>query len=122
MLAAGVSSVVTGVVVDEKGEILKGVSIIVKGSNKATITDEKGVFKLSADTEKDILVFSYIGYKTIEATVKNAKTMNIILAPETKALNEVLVVGYGTQTKAEFTGSSSKVSGATIKGYAGAKF
>lgn len=106
---------VSGVVTDEKSEPLKGVSILVKGTNKATMSDDNGKFQLSAEDENAVLVFSFVGYKTIEKTVKNEKSLSIVLPVEAKALNEVLVVGYGTQTKAEFTGSSSKVSGNTIK-------
>jgi TonB-linked SusC/RagA family outer membrane protein len=106
---------VSGIVVDEKGEALSGFSILIKGTGKATVTDDKGSFQLASEKENPILIFSFVGYKILETPVKNSKTLSIVLQTEVKALNEVLVVGYGTQSKAEFTGSSSKISGSSLK-------
>lgn len=106
---------ISGVVSDEKGETLKGVSIMVKGTAKATMTDDNGKFQVSAETENVVLVFSFIGYKTLETPVKSSKNLSITLSSEAKSLNEVLVVGYGTQTKAEFTGSASRVTGSSLR-------
>ncbi|MCW3109040.1 MAG: SusC/RagA family TonB-linked outer membrane protein [Segetibacter sp.] len=106
---------VSGIVSDEKGETLQGVSIMVKGSTKTTMTDAHGKFQLSADNETVVLVFSFVGYKTMETQVKNGKSLNITLTPGAKSLSDVVVVGYGTQTKAEFTGSSARVAGTSLR-------
>jgi TonB-linked SusC/RagA family outer membrane protein len=106
---------VTGVVSDDKGETLQGVSILVKGTTKTTVTDAHGKFQLSSDNESAVLVFTFIGFKTFEATIKTSKSLNITMSPESKSLSEVMVVGYGTQTKAEFTGSSARVTGASLR-------
>src|SRR5205823_323015 len=89
---------IAGTVLDEKGETLPGVSVSVKGTAKATITDAQGKFQIATDNEHAVLVFTFIGYKSFEATVKNAKNLNISMALESKSLSDVLVVGYGTQT------------------------
>ncbi|MDB5247527.1 MAG: SusC/RagA family TonB-linked outer membrane protein [Segetibacter sp.] len=113
--AAYPPTTVTGTVLDEKGEALQGVSISLKGTDKATVTDSHGKFQIAAEDEKSILVFSFVGFKTFETAVKNAKDLHISLSPESKSLSEVLVVGYGTQTKAEFTGSSARINGNSLK-------
>lgn len=113
--AANPPITITGTVCDEKGETLQGVSITVKGTSKAATTDDHGKFQISADDERPVLVFSFIGYKTLETAVKSSKSLNIILSSESKSLTDVVVVGYGTQTKAEFTGSSARVSGTSLR-------
>lgn len=105
---------ITGKVIDEKGVTLPGVSVSVKGTSKAVSTDINGEFKLVAD-ENSVLVFSYIGYKQQEVTFKTGTTLKVVLVEEMTALKEVVVVGYGTQTKAEFTGSAARVSGDVLK-------
>src|SRR4051794_17316982 len=108
-------STIAGTVLDEKGETLPGVSITVKGTAKATVTDAQGKFQIATDNEHNVLVFSFIGYKSFETSVKNSKSLNISMALESKSLSDVLVVGYGTQTKAEFTGSAARVTGNSIR-------
>ncbi len=109
-----VTDTITGIVSDEKGESIQGVSIMVKGTAKLTTTDARGKFQISA-VKESVLIFSFIGYKTFEAPIKNARNLRISLVPESKALTDVMVVGYGTQTKAEFTGSVARVTGTSIK-------
>ncbi|EOR93052.1 TonB-dependent receptor [Arcticibacter svalbardensis MN12-7] len=106
---------ITGVVTDEKGESLPGVSIKVKGTTNGTITDLNGKFSIAVEDAKASLVFAYIGYVTREIAVGNQVALKISLQPDSKILNDVVVVGYGTQTKEEFTGSAARVSGEALK-------
>lgn len=97
---------VNGKVTDnETGENIPGVNILVKGTTRGTTTDANGEFRLSVPSEGTTLVFSFIGYETLEASIANQSTMNISLVSDTKALEEVVVVGYGTQRKIDLTGS-----------------
>jgi TonB-linked SusC/RagA family outer membrane protein len=106
---------ISGTVTDEKGVTLPGVSVKIKGTKIGTVTDINGKFSLAVDDPKAELVFAYIGYVSKEVTVGNQMAFKISLMPDAKTLNDVVVVGYGTQTKAEFTGSASKVSGESLK-------
>ncbi|CAM3943670.1 TonB-linked outer membrane protein, SusC/RagA family [Pedobacter westerhofensis] len=106
---------ISGVVTDENGETLPGVSVKVKGSSSATVTDSNGKFTITVPNDQATLVFGYIGYTSKEVPVGNKTSLKISLQPDAKTLNDVVVVGYGTQTKAEFTGSASKVSGESLK-------
>ena len=106
----------TGTVTDEKGEQLPGVSVILKGNGptarqKGTTTDANGRFQLNVPDGNDqtggpvMLVFSYVGYLAQEKTIGGQTTINITLLADTRALDEVVVVGYGTQKKSDLTGS-----------------
>lgn len=90
---------VTGRVTDEGGDALPGVSILVKGTQRGTTTNQDGAYTLSVANENTVLVFSFVGYLAQEVTVGNRKEISISLEPDTKALSEVVVVGYGTQKK-----------------------
>ncbi len=102
---------ITGNVVDTQGEPIIGASVVVKGTSNGTITDFEGNFQLNTE-KKGSLVISYIGYVTKEVTIK--PTLKIVLAEDTKALDEVVVVGYGTQKKSDLTGSVTSVKAAEI--------
>lgn len=106
---------VAGKVTDDNGETLPGVSITVKGTSKVSLTDVNGDFKLSVEDENTVLVFSYIGFKPKEVKVGKSTRLTVVMMPDVKALNEVVVVGFGTQTKEEFTGSAARVSGDALK-------
>ncbi|MEG1587222.1 MAG: TonB-dependent receptor plug domain-containing protein, partial [Bacteroidales bacterium] len=95
---------VSGVVVDEQGVSLPGVNVVVKGSSHGTITDFDGMFNLEVMPES-ILTFSYIGYNTKEIKIQKAQSLKVTLKENTKDLEEVIVVGYGTQRKSDLTGS-----------------
>lgn len=99
---------VTGKVTDTNNETLVGVSIKVKGVAQGTVTDIDGNFSLPVETGQT-LVFSYIGYIPQEVKVGNQKTIQIKLSEDTKSLEEVVVVGYGTQKKVNLSGSVSSV-------------
>ena len=99
---------IVGTVIDEKGETLPGVNVIIKGSSKGTVTDFNGKFGLTATSSNDIFVFSYIGYISREVKVDPVKPMQIILKEESQTLNEVMVVGYQDVRKKDLTGSVAK--------------
>ena len=103
---------VTGTVVDQAGEPLIGVSVIVKGSTNGTITDLNGHFSFDAPAGS-ILEISYIGYKTVNDKAGTIP-MNIVMQEDTQKLDEVVVVGFGTQKKVNLTGSVSAVTGDDI--------
>jgi len=106
---------VSGRVIDDRGEALPGVSIALKGSTRGTTTDNTGRFQLVVPGPEAVLVFSYIGYVRQEITVGNRQTVNVTLASDEQSLNEVVVVGYGTQRKSDVTGSLSSVTAKEIK-------
>lgn len=99
---------ISGTVVDETGQPLLGVTILIKGVAKGTVTDFDGGYTLNAKTG-DILVFSFLGTETKEITVGNQNTVNVTLINNDTALDEVVVVGYGTVKKSDLTGSVSTV-------------
>lgn len=103
---------VSGVVTDEAGEPLIGVSVLVKGTTLGNITDLNGRFSLDVP-EGSILEISYIGYKT-QSIKAQREPMNIVLKEDTQKLDEVVVVGFGTQKKVNLTGSVSAVTGDDI--------
>src|SRR5690625_196969 len=100
---------ITGRVVDSEGEPLIGVNIQVKGSNKGTATDFDGHFTLEDIDENAVLVISYIGYQTQEMTVAGKSNIEIVLVSDSQLLDEVVVVGYGTQKKVNLTGSLTTI-------------
>ncbi|MCE7058012.1 TonB-dependent receptor [Algoriphagus sp. AGSA1] len=106
--AAAIS--VSGVVVDESGMPLPGVTVIEKGTTNGTVTDIDGNFDLEVTSNESILNFSFIGMKTVEIPVGERRTFNITMADDVQSLNEVVVIGYGTQTKREITSAVANVS------------
>lgn len=100
---------VTGTVVDPGGEAIIGASILVKGSTQGTISDFDGNFTLSNVDENALLQISYIGYQTEEISVKGKTAVKITLKEDTETLDEVVVVGYGTQKKVTLTGAVSAI-------------
>lgn len=110
-----VEKVISGIIKDkESGGVLPGVSILEKGTSNGTITDQNGKYTITV-SDNAILVFSFIGYSPIERSANDKAGFNIELLTDAKQLSEVMVVGYGTQTKAEFTGSAVRISGEAIK-------
>jgi TonB-linked SusC/RagA family outer membrane protein len=100
---------VTGTVLDTKREPLIGVNITVKGSRTGTISDFNGKFNIDVPDRQSVLVFSYIGYKTIERTIPASGQLTVILEEETQTIDEVVVVAYGTQKKSHLTGAVSSL-------------
>lgn len=90
---------VTGIVKDEAGNPLIGVSVIVKGTSNGAITDLDGNFSVSV-SDKDVLVFSYVGMVTREIKTEGINTLNVILEEDAASLEDIVVIGYGTVKKA----------------------
>ena len=105
---------VSGVVKDASGETIIGASVTVKGTKSATITDIDGKYKLNIPADGKTLVASYIGMESQEVAIK-ASVVNITLQPVDKSLDEVVVIGYGTQRKRDLTGSLSTVGEKELK-------
>ena len=101
---------ISGVVSDANGP-LPGASVVVKGTTNGTQTDFDGNYSLSGVGNNAVLVFSYIGYRSTELPVNGQSTINVSLEEDTSQLEEVVVVGYGTQKRATVTGSVSSVKG-----------
>lgn len=97
-----------GNVKDDTGEAIIGASVVVKGTTNGTITDFDGNFSLSNLNKGDVIEVSYIGYKTLTVTW-NGSPLNLVLKSDTQTLDEVVVVGFGTQKKVNLTGSVSTV-------------
>ena len=101
-------SKVSGTVTDEKGEPVIGASVVVVESKQGTITDIDGKFLVNVPKNGHLKV-SYIGYETQEVAVKNRQLLKVILKEESTALNEVVVVGYGTMKRKEMTSAISHI-------------
>ncbi|MDR2498265.1 MAG: TonB-dependent receptor [Tannerellaceae bacterium] len=101
---------VSGTVSDANGDPLIGVSIVVKGdASRGTISDAEGKFGLTAPSASSTLLFSYIGFVTQEVTIGSRREINVTLLEDAQLLEEVVVVGYGTQKRSDITGSVTSV-------------
>ncbi|MGZ3871748.1 MAG: SusC/RagA family TonB-linked outer membrane protein [Mucilaginibacter sp.] len=107
--------VVKGVVKDDKGITLPSVTVKLKGSAITAAADVDGRYQISLPDGNGTLVFSFIGFDTKEVPVNQSNTVNVTLQPATNSLNEVVVVGYGTQKKSDLTGAISSISEKDIK-------
>lgn len=112
--ASSQKKTISGVVTDEYNEPIIGANILEKGTTNGTITDIDGQFTLEISS-KASLVISYIGYTDKEIPVGNNSTLSINLSEDTKMLEEVVVVGYGTQKKVNLTGAISAIDAATLE-------
>ncbi|MBA4054505.1 MAG: SusC/RagA family TonB-linked outer membrane protein, partial [Marivirga sp.] len=108
---------VTGVVKDEMAQPLPGVNVIEKGTTNGTTTDANGGFALNVLNEESVLVFSFIGYQSEEVVVGGQATLAIQLIPDIKALQEVVVVGYGEVKKSDLTGSVASIKSEELNAY-----
>ncbi|TVT38472.1 TonB-dependent receptor [Hymenobacter setariae] len=100
---------VQGVVTDSKGEGLPGVNVILKGTSQGTTTDEQGRYRLKVPEQGSVLVFSFVGFTSQEVPVTGTTALNVKLEAQDKSLEEVVVVGYGTQSRATVTGAVGQV-------------
>jgi TonB-linked SusC/RagA family outer membrane protein len=100
---------ITGKVTDEKGAGLPGVNVIEKGTSNGTSTNPDGDYTITVAGGSSVLTFSFIGYVPQETTIDNRTAISIQLAPENKSLDEIIVVGYGTQKKVNVTGAVSAI-------------
>ena len=106
--------VITGKVIDETGESLPGVSVLLSGSKVGAFTNANGMYEISAPTSGSVLEFSYLGFKKHSETIGNRSVINVTLTEEVQGLNEVVVVGYGTQKRQSVTGAVSQISGSEL--------
>jgi len=100
---------IQGRVVSETGEGLPGVSVIVRATSTGTVTDAKGDYSMEIPNDAKVLIFSFVGYLKQEVAVGNQTTLNVQLQPNTQNLDEVVVVGYGTQNRRDITGSIGSI-------------
>ncbi len=102
---------VQGTVTDDKGETIIGATVLVDGkSGEGTITDYDGIYKLENISSQSVLHFSYVGMKSQTVEVKGQTTINVVLKDNSELLDEVVVIGYGTQKKVNLTGSVASIS------------
>ncbi|QOR75751.1 MAG: SusC/RagA family TonB-linked outer membrane protein [Thermoflavifilum sp.] len=106
---------VRGRVTDENGNPLAGVTIQVKGTNIGTTTDNQGAYVIHPLSGNDTLVFSFIGYERQEIPIAGRTTINVQLHSTAMGLNQIVVVGYGTQKKADLTGAISIINSSNIR-------
>ncbi len=104
----GQEQTITGTVTDQEGVPLPGVNVLVKGTTSGTQTDFDGKYSIMADTGA-IMLFSYLGQKTVQKTVGSSSTINVQMEEDASQLDEVIVVGYGTQSKRTLTDNISKL-------------
>lgn len=117
------SRTVTGTVTDQAtGTGLPGVAVLVQGTTVGTATSADGSYTINVPADGATLVFRYIGYETVERAVGNANTVDVSLAVDNRQLEEVVVVGYGTQLKRDVTSSISQVNGEEIANLATPSF
>ncbi|UJH90173.1 TonB-dependent receptor plug domain-containing protein [Antarcticibacterium sp. 1MA-6-2] len=109
--AQGGDITVTGTVTDANGMPLPSVTIQEEGTNNGVLTDFDGNFSIAVESPQSVLIFTYVGMQTIRRTVGGDTTINVSLQEDAQALEEVLVVGYGTQERANVTGAISSVNG-----------
>lgn len=105
---------ISGKVTDDKGGPIANVSVLVKGTSTGTTTNEEGTFRIEVPSDGRVLVFSIVGYTSKEVNIGNQSVINTSLVSTDQNLEEVVVVGYTTQKRTEFTGSASTVKGETV--------
>lgn len=107
---ASLFRVVIGKVTDEKGEALPGVNILVKGTQQGTISDSEGKYRIDVGDGSAVLIFSFVGYVSQEVEVGNRDVVDVALVVDERALEELVVIGYGSQKRADVTGSIASIS------------
>ncbi|AYB34855.1 SusC/RagA family TonB-linked outer membrane protein [Chryseolinea soli] len=100
---------ITGIVTEADASPLPGVNVLIKGTTNGTSTDAEGKFSLSVNDANATLVFSFIGYLTQEVALQARTSLTVELQPDVRTLNEIVVVGYGTQRRADVTGAIASV-------------
>lgn len=107
---------VTGTIRDEStGESLPGVSIVIKGTTLGTVSDADGRYRIAVSDQNAVLVYSFLGFRSQEVVVGSRSEIDVALVADIRTLNEVVVVGYGTVTKSDLTGSVASVQMDDIK-------
>lgn len=105
---------INGIVLDVKGVPLIGVNVLVSGSQQGTITDVNGHYEITFRSKDDVLTFSYIGYLKQTVKIEEQRTINVVLREASQELDDVVVVGYGTQRKVSVTASVSSIEPKTL--------
>ncbi|RRB09355.1 SusC/RagA family TonB-linked outer membrane protein [Larkinella rosea] len=100
---------ITGRVLDEKGQPLPGVTVVLKGTSSGTTTNAEGVYSLSVPDGNAVLTFSFIGYASQDVSVNNRSTVDVTMTPTATALNEVVVIGYQTVRRRDVTGANAVI-------------
>lgn len=100
---------ITGVVSDDFGDPLPGAAILVKGTSTGTVTDIDGMYRISVPSDESVLVFSFLGYESFEETVGTRSNINVNLNQAVSGLDEVIITGYGSQSRREITGAVTSV-------------
>lgn len=106
---------ITGTVYDETGETLPGVNVVVKGTTNGTITSFDGTYSLVVSDENAALLFSFVGYLEQTIPVGNKTQINVTLLEDVQEMDEVVVVGYGTQKKSDLTGSIASIGAESLE-------
>jgi TonB-linked SusC/RagA family outer membrane protein len=110
---------VTGTVTDNSGEPVIGVSVVVTGTSRGVMTDVNGQYAIEVPEKQSRLEFRYLGYVSQTVTVGERQVINVQLTEDTKALDEVVVVGYGTQKKSDITGAVTSIKAKDLTGIRG---
>ncbi|MCD6355109.1 MAG: SusC/RagA family TonB-linked outer membrane protein, partial [Prolixibacteraceae bacterium] len=105
---------ITGMVTDDTGQPLPGVTVLIKGTMQGTVTNVDGKYSITNIPENATLVFSFVGMKTQEIEVGNQSTINVSMAVDAIGLDEVIAIGYGSMKKSDLTGSVSQVTSEVI--------
>lgn len=113
-IISNASVTITGTITGEDGDPLQGVTVTVKNTSVATITNEKGFYSLNNIPENSVLLITLVGHEPEEITVDKRTVINVRLTRQTGQLDEVVVIGYGTAKRATLTGSIAKVEGKTL--------
>jgi TonB-linked SusC/RagA family outer membrane protein len=100
---------ITGSVISHDGDPLAGVNVVIKGTMIGTVTDNKGNFTITVRSANDVLQISYVGFLTEEVAVAGQTIINVTLVPDIADMEQVVVIGYGTQKKSDITGSVAKI-------------
>ena len=108
------SLTVSGTIKDDQGNVQEGAVVKVKGTDKAVITDNKGRYTITVPGPDAVLVFSFVGYKNVEQTVGQRKQIDVTMESTGGKLDDVVVVGYGTQKKKDLTGAIATVGSAEL--------
>jgi len=106
---------VSGTVTDDAGEPLIGVTVVVEGTSTGAVTEVDGTYEISVSVDNATLVFSYVGYNNQRVSVNGRSTVDVTMSLGSTELDEVLVVGYGTQEKEDITGAVSSVKGDEVR-------
>lgn len=114
MMVCAQTKTIQGTVTGPAGERLAGVAVSVPGTTTGTLTDASGNYSLAVPAGATTLQFSFIGFETLAETLGSRTTVNAVLQESTQALDEIVVVGYGTVKKRDLTGSVSSVRSAEI--------